>query len=73
MVTVATCGICPYLNMPDRESAPAPQPDPRFTSACTHRGDALAQGVCNACGMKSRPFTIYGRPPRPPYDPQIPQ
>ncbi len=59
VVAIATCGICPYRNLPDREAGPSHVPDPRFTTACSHRGEVLERGTCNACGMKGLPFEVY--------------
>ena len=41
IVAIATCGICPYRNLPDREGTRGAAPDPRFTTACIHRGEVL--------------------------------
>jgi hypothetical protein len=59
IVAIATCGICPYRNMPDRETAAAPQPDPRFTTPCVQRGVVMEKATCNACGMKGQPFDVF--------------
>src|ERR1700722_6277012 len=52
IVAIATCGICPSRNMPDREGAPEQRPDPRFTTPCAHRGEVLERSTCTACGMR---------------------
>jgi hypothetical protein len=61
VVPIATCGICPYRNMADREAAETPDfaPDPRFTTACAHRGEILERGVCNSCGHVGQPFDVF--------------
>jgi hypothetical protein len=59
VVAIATCGICPYRDMPDRKRVEPPKPDPRITTACAHRGAMLDRATCNACGMKGQPFEIY--------------
>jgi hypothetical protein len=65
VVAIATCGICPYRNAPDRTVAshtPLPPPDPRFTTPCSRRGDVLERGVCNACGLQGKPFEVFACP-----------
>jgi hypothetical protein len=60
IVAIVTCGICPYRDLADREEVGGSfTPDPRFTSACVHRGDVVEHGVCNACGMKGQPFDVF--------------
>jgi hypothetical protein len=59
IVPLATCGICPYRNLPDREGVPEFIPDLRLTTPCEHRGAVLEVGVCNACGMKGQPFDVF--------------
>jgi hypothetical protein len=59
IVAIATCGICPYRNMPDREGDPEQRPDPRFTTPCAHRGEVLERSTCTACGMRGQPFDVF--------------
>jgi hypothetical protein len=61
IIAIATCGICPYRNMPDRDgTAPAGfVPDLRFTTACAHRGEVLERSTCTACGMRGQPFEVF--------------
>jgi hypothetical protein len=58
-VAIATCGICPYRNLPDRTSIEQSAPDPRFTTPCAHRGEVLERATCTACGMKGLPFDVF--------------
>jgi hypothetical protein len=59
VVPLSTCGICPYRNLPDHDGLPEQKPDPRYTMPCAHIGPAIAEGICNACGMKGQPFQIF--------------
>ena len=63
IVAIATCGICPYRDLPDREAAPGPvtmdEMRARFTTPCVHRGTVLERGTCNSCGQRGQPFDVF--------------
>jgi len=59
VVAINTCLICPYVNLQDRDTSQDGKPDPRFSTACVHRGEILERGVCTVCGMKGQPFDVF--------------
>jgi hypothetical protein len=75
IVEIATCGICPYRNLPDRAPAETSAADKaasvatgtaaenewrqRLTTPCVHRGAVIETGACNICGMKGTAFQAF--------------